>query len=89
VSSLREGVNPLPVSNGTSEKHGGGQHEKSEPKGTTEQKIRKCLICRSPFLAAVCRSRRSSSAIRGMYCSWSRSESRKFAGSGDRYLPLS
>jgi hypothetical protein len=52
VSSLRERANPLPESNRTSEDHGpavGGGHEKSESKRTTEQKIRKCLICRTPF----------------------------------------
>jgi hypothetical protein len=30
----------------------GGRYEISEPKRTTEQKIRKCLICRSPFPSA-------------------------------------
>ena len=52
MSNLRERANPLPESNSTSEHHDqapGGGHEKSESKRTTEQKIRKCLICRAPF----------------------------------------
>ena len=55
VNSLRGRANPLPESDSTSEEYGaavGGRHETSEPKRTTEQKVRKCLICRSPFLSA-------------------------------------
>jgi hypothetical protein len=63
VSSLREGTNPL---HNTAV---GGRHEKSEPKRTTEQKIRKCLICRSPFPSAwagerICRRCKNTSAWR-------------------------
>ena len=69
VSSLREGANPLPESSSTSEEHGAGRHENTVPKSTTEQKIRKCLICRSPFPSAwagerICRRCKSSAAWR-------------------------
>ena len=72
VSSLRERADPLPESNDTSEEHGtavGGRQEKSEPKRTTEQKIRKCLICRSPFPSAwagerICRRCKDTAAWR-------------------------
>jgi hypothetical protein len=69
VSSLRERADPLPESNNTSEEHGTGRHEKSEPKRTTEQKIRKCLICRSPFPSAwagerICRRCKDTAAWR-------------------------
>jgi hypothetical protein len=72
VSSLRERANPLPELNSTSEDHGsaaGGTHEKSESARSTEQKIRKCLICRSPFLSAwagerICRRCKDTAAWR-------------------------
>jgi hypothetical protein len=61
VSSLREGANALRESSSTLEEHG--------PKSATEQKIRKCLICRSPFPSAwagerICRRCKSSAAWR-------------------------
>ncbi len=75
MSSLRERADPLPESDSASEEHGtgmGGRHEKSEPKRTTEQKmqkIRKCLICRSPFPSAwagerICRRCKDTAAWR-------------------------
>jgi len=55
VSSLKEGANTLPESSSTSEEYGtavGGRHESPEPEPTTEQKIRKSLICRTQFPSA-------------------------------------
>ena len=65
VSSLREGAESI----STSEEHGDGRHENTGPRGATEQKIRKCLICRSRFPSAwagelICRRCKNTAAWR-------------------------
>lgn len=72
MSSLRERAKLLPQSERKSEERDaavGGSDEKSELKRTTEQKIRKCLICRSPFPSAwvgerICRRCKDTAAWR-------------------------
>ena len=70
MSSLKENADAFAGCHGTPEEQGmGAGEEHSERERASEQKIRKCLICRSPFPSAwagerVCRRCKSTTAWR-------------------------
>lgn len=69
MSSLKENVDAFAECHATAEEQAVDSREESEPVRQDEQKIRNCLICKSPFPSAwagerICRRCKSTSAWR-------------------------